>query len=229
MKVLVIEDEQRIASNIKKGLEFKAMTVDLAFDGETGLSLASSEHYDVIVLDRMLPKLSGMAICQQLRLAGSHVPILMLTAKTQVTDRVDGLNAGADDYLGKPFAFSELVARIKALTRRPEKVLSSRLQYDSLELDSNNFRVKRKNKMIHLSKKEFLLLEFLMRHAGQVLNKDQITLQVWSYDSDVLPNITQVYLGYLRKKIDRAFPEEKPLIHTLRGFGYRFGDNNKPT
>jgi DNA-binding response OmpR family regulator len=225
MKVLVIEDEQRIASNIKKGLEFKAWTVDLAFDGETGLSLASSEPYDVIVLDRMLPKLSGMAVCQQLRLAGNSVPILMLTAKTEVQDRVDGLQSGADDYLGKPFAFSELLARLQALTRRPKKILPQILRYDSLELDQGTLTVKRKGKNISLSKREYTLLEFLIRHQGQILNKDQITLRVWSYESDVLPNIAQVYLGYLRKKIDLAFPKEKPLIHTLRGFGYRFGES----
>ena len=223
MKILVIEDEHRIANYIKKGLEVKSYIVDVAYDGATGFDLADGEKYDVIILDRMLTSMTGMEICRQLRTAGNHTPILMLTAKTQLEDRVEGLDAGADDYLGKPFAFTELLARVRALSRRPQKQVNEVLQSGSLQLNPTSFAVTRTGKSISLSRKEFALLEFLMRHEGQVLSKDQLTEQVWSYDSDVLPNTAQVYIGYLRNKIDRAFPKEKPLIHTVRGFGYKFG------
>jgi len=223
MKVLVVEDEHRIANYIKRGLEVKSYVVDVAYDGETGFDLAAEEKYDVIILDRMLPKMTGIEICKSLRDAGNHTPILMLTAKTQVDDRVEGLEAGADDYLGKPFAFTELIARVRALSRRPERQVKEVLHVGTLTLNPTSFEVTRANKKVAFSRKEFVLLEFLMRHQGQVLSKDQLTEQVWSYDSDVLPNTAQVYLGYLRKKIDRAFPQEKPLIHTVRGFGYKFG------
>lgn len=223
MKILVVEDEHRIASYIKRGLEVKSYVVDIAYDGEQGFDLASEEKYDVIILDRMLPGMSGIEICRQIRKEGNHTPVLMLTAKTQVEDRVDGLEAGADDYLGKPFAFSELLARIRALSRRPRQQVNDVLTTDSLQLNMKSFQVKRAGKVVPLSKKEFALLEFLMRHEGQVLSKDQLTEQVWSYESDVLPNTAQVYIGYLRNKIDRNFPKEKSLIHTVRGFGYKFG------
>lgn len=226
MKILVIEDEHRIANYIKKGLEVKSYVVDVAYDGAEGFDLADGEKYDVIILDRMLPSMTGMEICKQLRAAGNHTPILMLTAKTQVEDRVEGLDAGADDYLGKPFAFTELLARVRALSRRPQKQVNEVLQCGSLQLNPTSFAVTRAGKSISLSRKEFALLEFLMRHEGQVLSKDQLTEQVWSYDSDVLPNTAQVYIGYLRNKVDRAFPKEKPLINTVRGFGYKFGVND---
>ena len=221
MKILVIEDEHRIASYIKKGLEIKSYIVDMAYDGEDGYELASGEKYDVIILDRMLPGMDGMQICKKLRSESNHTPILMLTAKTQVDDRVDGLEAGADDYLGKPFAFVELLARIKALARRPIRTNGSLLQIQNLILDTKIFEAKRDNKKIALSRKEYALLEFLMRHPGQIFSKDQLTEQVWNYDADVLGNTAQVYIGYLRNKIDRPFPKSKPLIQTVRGFGYK--------
>lgn len=223
MKILVIEDEKKVAKYIKKGLELKTHNVDIALDGEVGLDFALDENYELIILDRMLPKIDGIKICQQLRTSNIKTPILMLTAKNEVADRVEGLNCGVDDYLGKPFSFAELLARINALGRRPSQLTNNQLKEDSLILDLLNFEVKRANKKIDLSKREFSLLEFLMRHKGQVLDKDQITEQVWSYESDVLPNTAQVYLGYLRKKVDQAFPKETPLIHTVRGFGYKFG------
>ena len=222
MKLLVVEDEHRIATYIKKGLEIKSHVVDLAYDGEAGYDLATSEKYDVIILDRMLPKMDGVEIVRKLREENNHVPILLLTAKTQVEDRVDGLEAGADDYLGKPFAFAELLARVGALGRRPKARESSILKVADLTIDTSNFQVSRSNQPINLSKKEFALLEFFARHKGQVLTIDQITQQVWEYDSDVLPNTAQVYIGYLRKKIDQPF-KSTPLIMTLRGFGYQFG------
>jgi DNA-binding response OmpR family regulator len=224
MKLLIIEDEKTIADSIKKGLELKSHVVDVANDGFDGFDLASNESYDVVILDRMLPGLNGVQICQKLREEKNNTPILMLTAKTEITDRVDGLDAGADDYLGKPFAFVELLARLKALSRRPKTVLESRLVVDGLELDTKNYEVIRSGEIINLSKKEFSLLEFLMKNSGRVFSKEQLTERVWDYDSDVLPNTAQVYIGYLRNKIDKAFPKEKTLINTVRGFGYRFGD-----
>jgi DNA-binding response OmpR family regulator len=221
MKVLVVEDEHRIATYIKKGLELKAYVVDVVFDGEAGLEMATVEQYDVIVLDRMVPKLDGISVCMQLRNDGIHTPILMLTAKSQIDDRVEGLNAGADDYLVKPFAFVELLARIKALTRRPKESQNDVLKTDNLTLNTGTFDVFRSNTKIDLSKKEYELLEFLLRNKGQLFTKDQLTEQVWSYESEVLPNTAQVYIGYLRNKIDRAFPKELPLITTVRGFGYK--------
>lgn len=221
MKLLVVEDDHRILANLKKGLELHHHVVDTADDGLKGLDLASSEDYDVIVLDRMLPGMDGVAVCQQLRQQKKVTPILMLTAKTLVNDRVEGLDAGADDYLGKPFAFSELLARIRALGRRPQTEPTQKLHVDSLELDPNTVSVTRNHQPVQLSKTEYSLLEFLMKHPGQVFSADQLVERVWEFESDILPNTVQVYIGYLRQKIDKAFPKEKKLIHTVRGFGYK--------
>ncbi len=226
MRILVVEDERRIATYIKKGLTMKGHVVDLAHDGQEGYDLASEEDYDVVVLDLMLPLLSGEEVCRRLRENKRQMPILMLTAKGQVNDKVAGLEAGADDYLSKPFAFQELEARIKALARRPAEIKPSQIVYEDLMIDTNNYQVKRGGKPVNLSRKEYSLLEFLMRHPGQVFNKDQLTELVWEYDSEVLANTAQVYIGYLRNKIDRAFPGKKPLINTVRGFGYRLGEAN---
>lgn len=221
MKILVVEDEHRIAGYVKKGLELKSHVVDVVYDGEAGFDLAVNEHYDLIILDRMLPKLDGITFCQQLRGENVHIPILMLTARTQVEDRVEGLDAGADDYLGKPFAFTELIARVNALSRRPKQGLAEKLTLGNLTLNTKTFEVIRAGRTIRLSKKEFSLLEFLLRHPGQVFNPEQLTEQVWSYESDVLPNTAQVFIGYIRTKIDKNFPHEKPLLQTIRGFGYK--------
>lgn len=223
MKVLIVEDEHRIAQNIKKGLELKSFVVDLAFDGQAGYDLANSEKYDVIILDRLLPGKDGLEICRQIRSEGNHTPVLMLTAKNEIGDRVDGLDCGADDYLGKPFAFVELLARLNALARRPRQSQDPRLKADDLILDTVNFQATRAGQPLNLSKKEFALLEFFMRHPDHVFNKDQLIEQVWNYDSDVLANTAQVYIGYLRQKVDKGFPRHLQLIHTVRGFGYRFG------
>ena len=223
MKILVIEDEHKIASSIKKGLEQEAFIVDLAFDGTSGLDLALSEEYDIIILDRMLPEIDGLTICTKLREAKNHTPILILTAKSQLVDKVEGLNAGADDYLLKPFAFEELLARVRALARRPKKSINHLLTIDNLTLDSLQFEVKREGKYIRLSTKEFSLLEYLMRHPNQTITKDSIINHVWNYDADILPNTVEVYIGYLRTKIDKPF--KKPLIQTIRGFGYRIGEH----
>lgn len=224
MRVLVIEDEHKIANSIKKGLEQESWAVDVAYDGEAGFDLAATEDYDVIILDLMLPKMDGFKLCRKLRKEEHiHTPILMLTAKGELDDKVNGLNAGADDYLVKPFAFAELLARIKALTRRPKDTLGVVLTVKDLSLNTLTYKVKRAGKEIRLSKKEYALLEYLLRHKGQVLTKDQIINHVWNYDTDVLPNTVEVYIGYLRNKVDKPFKNRPPLIQTVRGFGYKIG------
>jgi DNA-binding response OmpR family regulator len=220
MRVLVVEDEHRIANAIKQGLTQENFIVDVAYDGIEGYDLAVSEGYDVIVLDRLLPGMEGLKICQKLREQKNHTPILILTAKGQVADRVEGLESGADDYLIKPFAFEELLARIKALGRRPKKTLETTLKLSDLSLNTKTYEVKRGDVLIKLSSKEFVLLEYLMRHPREILTKDQIISHVWSYESNILPNTIEVYIGYLRNKIDKPF-KKKPLIHTVRGFGYK--------
>jgi two-component system, OmpR family, response regulator len=222
MKILVVEDEHKIANSIKKGLLQEAYVVDVAYDGESGFDLAATEDYDVIVLDLMLPKISGMEICRRLRQEEKvQTPILILTAKGQLEDRVAGLNAGADDYLVKPFAFAELLARIRALSRRPKNHLSPILQAGDLTLDTNGFLVKRAGKEIKLSKKEYTLLKYLLSQKGKIVSKQQIIDHVWDYEANILPNTVEVYIGYLRKKIDKTFAKKPKLIKTVRGFGYK--------
>lgn len=219
MKILLVEDEHRIAQSIKKGLEQERMAVDVAYDGIEGYDLAIDEDYDVIVLDLMLPGMNGLEICEKLRQNKKETPILILTAKGQVEDKVEGLNKGADDYLTKPFAFEELIARIKALVRRPKNIKEEILKVDELSLNINSYEVLRNKKIIRLSSKEFTLLEFLMRHPNQILSKEQIMNHVWSYETDILPNTVEVYIRNLRNKIDKGF--KYPLIQTVRGFGYK--------
>jgi DNA-binding response OmpR family regulator len=225
MKILVVEDEHKIANSIKRGLEQEMHVVDVAYDGEDGYGYALTEDYDVIVLDIMMPKMNGLEVCRKLRSRHIHTPILMLTAKGQVSDKVDGLNSGADDYLVKPFAFVELLARIRALSRRPKKSIDSAIVVDDLCLDSIAYSVTRDGRLIELSRKEYSLLEYLMRNKDRVLSKDQIISHVWDYEADILPNTVEVYIGYLRNKIDKPFPDGNPLIHTVRGFGYKIGRN----
>jgi len=221
MKILIVEDEHKIAHSIKQGLQQEHMVVDLAFDGVTGYDLAVSEEYDLIVLDRLLPGINGLDMCKKLRGHNIHTPILMLTAKGQVSDKVEGFSSGTDDYLTKPFAFEELLARMKALTRRPASAPTTKLQVSDLVLDTNNFEVRRGNKSISLSAKEFSLLEYLMKHAGKIVTKEHIISHVWNYDANILPNTVEVFIGYLRNKIDKSFVKKEKLIHTVRGFGYR--------
>lgn len=220
MKILVIEDEHKIANSIKKGLEQENFAVDVTYNGTVGFDLASSETYDVIILDRLLPGIDGIEICKKLRQNNIHVPILILTAKGQVSDKVEGLNAGADDYLTKPFAFEELLARIRALSRRPKLSTSAVLKARDLKMDTLNFDVERDGKKIHLSSKEFSLLDYLIRHKGKIITKEQIINHVWDYDSNILPNTVEAYIKLLRSKIDKPF-RSKPLIYTVRGFGYK--------
>jgi DNA-binding response OmpR family regulator len=215
MRILVIEDEHKIANSIKRGFEQETWATDVAYDGEEGYDMASSEDYDVIVLDLMLPKMDGMEICKKLRTEENHVPILMLTARGELSDRVEGLNSGADDYLVKPFAFEELLARVKALARRPKVANSEELKTSSLTLNTNTFDVKKDGKSIELSRKEFALLEYLMRNIGRVVSKENIIAHVWDYESDILPNTVEVFIGYLRDKLGGD------VIKTVRGFGYK--------
>lgn len=224
MKILVIEDEHKIANSIKKGLEQESFAVDVAYNGTDGFDLATCEDYDVIVLDLMLPDMDGLEICKKLRKEENiHTPILMLTAKGQLDNKVEGLNAGADDYLVKPFAFAELLARIKALLRRPKDSVGTILNIEDLSLNTITYEVKRGDKEIRLSRQEFALLEYLLRHKNKILTKEQIINNLWDYDADVLPNTVEVYIGYLRNKIDRPFSKSLALIQTVRGFGYKIG------
>jgi len=223
MRVLIVEDEHKIANSIKKGLEQESYAVDVAYTGTDGFDLASVEEYDLIILDRLLPEMDGVDITRKLREQNIHTPILMLTAKGQVTDRVEGLDAGADDYLTKPFAFEELLARIRALARRPKETSGTILTVEDLTLNNATYEVKRASILINLSSKEYALLEYLMRHPDQTLTKEQIISHVWDYEADILPNTVEVYVGYLRSKIDRPFKNKLALIHTIRGFGYKLG------
>ena len=224
MRILVVEDEHRLANSIKKGLLQERYAVDVAYNGSDGFDLAATEDYDIILLDLMLPGMDGLEICRQLRQKQRHTPILILTAKSQIQDKIVGLDSGADDYLTKPFSFDELLARIRSLTRRPHHVLNPILQVDDLTLNTVTFEVMRANKIIKLSGKEYSLLEFLMRHPRQTVKKERIIGHVWDYDSNVLPNTIEVYIKHLRQKIDRPFTRLPPLITTIRGFGYRLGN-----
>lgn len=223
MRILVVEDEHKIAGAIKRGLEQEKYAVDVEYSADSGLGAALNEPYDLMIIDRMLPGgIEGLDICRKVREKGLHTPVLILTAKDQVRDRVSGLDAGADDYLIKPFSFEELLARIRALLRRPHETKSNILQVGDLKLDTVNFDVRRGEQPVNLSAKEFALLEYMMRNAGRVLNKDMIISHVWNFDADILPNTVEVYIGYLRNKIDKPFKGPE-LIHTLRGFGYKLG------
>ncbi len=223
MRILVVEDEHRIANSIKKGLEQEKYAVDVAYTGIDGFDLASTEDYDLILLDLLLPGMDGVHICKELRAKEIHTPILMLTAKGQIQDKVGGLDSGADDYMTKPFSFEELLARVRALIRRPKHALSETLRIDDLELNTKTYETKRGATVISLSNKEFALLEYLMRHPRTVITKEQIISHVWDYESDILPNTVEVYIRNLRNKIDHPFSSAKALIHTARGFGYKLG------
>lgn len=226
MRILVVEDEHKIANAIKRGLEQETFAVDVCYDADSGRDSALTGEYDVVILDRMLPgEIEGLDICRVMREEDIHTPVLMLTAKDKIGDRVTGLNAGADDYLVKPFAFEELLARVRALLRRPKDTQSTVLTFADLSLDPTTFEVRRANKPIELSSKEFALLEYLMRNPGRILTKDVIIAHVWDYDADVLPNTVEVYMGYLRNKIDKPF-RGPSLIQTVRGFGYKLEEKD---
>jgi Response regulators consisting of a CheY-like receiver domain and a winged-helix DNA-binding domain len=219
MKVLVIEDDQQAASYLQKGLKEAGHVVDLAYDGKDGLFLAGSEHYDVMVVDRMLPGRDGLSLVEILRATGNDTPVLFLSALGSVDDRVKGLKAGGDDYLTKPFAFSELLARIEVLVRRRSAAQpQTKLAVADLELDLLSRTVKRSGKVIDLLPREFALLEYLMRNAGSVVTRTMMLENVWDYHFDPQTNVIDVHIARLRQKIDKDFPA--PLIHTVRGAGY---------
>jgi DNA-binding response OmpR family regulator len=223
MYVLVVEDERRLSQLVRRVLEEEGHTVDVAFDGEEGLALAEDGSHDVIVLDIMLPQMNGIDVCKTLRRKKVDTPVLMLTALDAVEDRVNGLDAGADDYLPKPFAFQELLARIRALSRR--RVATSDpllLEVEDLSLDVRRRRASRNGKQIELSPKEFQLLEFMMRNQGRVLTRTQILDHLWGYDFATDSNLVDVYVAYLRRKVDKG--QSRKLIRTVRGVGYALGD-----
>ncbi|MFA7253354.1 MAG: response regulator transcription factor [Patescibacteria group bacterium] len=221
MRILIVEDDHKIANAVKRGLEQESYACDVLYDAKDGLGFAVTEQYDLVILDRMLPGGDGLQICKAMRDQKIHTPVLILTAKDKIGDRVEGLNSGADDYLIKPFAFEELLARVRALLRRPQNQTNSTLRVGNLELNTIAFTAAREGRRIDLSSKEFSLLEYLMRNAGLILTKGNIIAHVWNYDADILPNTVEVYIGYLRNKIDKPFKNCKPLIQTVRGFGYK--------
>jgi DNA-binding response OmpR family regulator len=220
MHILIVEDEQRLARLVARVLGEERHVVDVANDGDTGLDLALRGTYDLLILDLMLPGRSGLDICKQVRARKLQPAILMLTARGAIEDRVAGLRIGADDYLVKPFAMEELVARVDALLRRGRAITDTqRLQVGDLTLDLLRREAQRDGRIIELTAKEFALLEYLMRHPGQVLTRIQIIDHVWRYDSDALSNVVDIYIHYLRDKIDRG--SARPMIKTMRGVGYR--------
>ena len=220
MRILVVEDELALAHTIKTGLEDEKFAVDVLHNGKEAFEQASVEEYDVIILDRMLPEIDGIAICQELRKKKIFTPILMLTARSTPEEKVEGLDSGADDYLAKPFSFNELLARIRSLIRRAT-TNETFLQIDSLLVDPKTNIVSRKGIEISLTAKEYSLLEFFMRHPNQIVTREQITSHVWDYAHDPMSNTIEVLIKRLRSKVDKGFPKEKPLFVTIRGMGYK--------
>jgi len=218
MRILIIEDEKKIASFIKKGLTEKNFVADIAETGEDGLCLMTSVDYDLIILDVMLPGKDGWAVISEVRSAGLHAPVIFLTARDGVGDRVKGLELGADDYLVKPFAFSELLARVRAVLRRPQEQKAEKLKIADLEINLMNHKVYRVGKLIELTKKEFILLSLLAQRKGEVLSRTLIAEQVWDINFDTDTNVVDVAIKRLRLKIDKPFAMK--LIHTIRGIGY---------
>ncbi|HOO52321.1 MAG TPA: response regulator transcription factor [Alphaproteobacteria bacterium] len=220
MRILLVEDERKISAYVKRGLEEQGYAVDAAYTGQEALDWAASVEYDLVILDILLPELDGLSVCRELRKEGSRVPILMLTARDSIDDRVAGLDAGADDYLVKPFALKELLARMRALSRRSnESPKTTLLQIADLTLDTLTHKVKRGGKVISLANKEFAVLECLMREPERVFSRTQIAEHVWNYDVFNQSNVVDVYIRNLRRKIDDPF--ELKLLHTIRGSGYR--------
>ncbi len=222
MRILLVEDEKKIASFIERGLTEQHYSVDVAYDGNEGLYLAEINPYDLIILDIMLPGKDGFAVCQELRRQKNDVPILMLTARDDVRDKIYGLDSGADDYLTKPFAFGEFLARIRVLLRRQRTSQSTTLKVADLELDQLTHEVTRDGKKIELTSTEYALLEYLMIHAGQVVTRTMISEHVWNQDFDSYSNVINVYVNYVRKKVDSDFSSK--LIHSVRGRGYMIKD-----
>jgi heavy metal response regulator len=224
MRILLVEDERKISAYVKRGLEEAGYAVDTAYTGKEALDWAEATPYDLIILDILLPEMDGLSVCRELRRRGDRTPVLMLTARDDIDDRVAGLDAGADDYLVKPFALKELLARLRALTRRSgEATKSPVLQFADLSLDTRTRQVRRGGKRIELAAKEYAVLECLLREPERVLTRTQITEHVWNYDTFNQSNVVDVYIRNLRRKIDDPF--EQKIIHTVRGAGYRLSLN----
>jgi DNA-binding response OmpR family regulator len=222
MRILIVEDEVKLANATKRALELQKYAVDVAYNGNDGYDMAVGEKFDLIMLDVMLPGMDGIEICKRIREEGVQTPVLILTAKGQISDKVIGLDIGADDYMVKPFSFEELFARIRALVRRPVNSIENILKVKDLTLDPTRFKVKRAERLIQLSTKEYSLLEYLMRNKNAVLTREQIVAHVWDYDADILPATVEVHMKHLRDKIEEA--GESKLIKTIRGRGYTIGE-----
>lgn len=218
MRILIVEDEKKIAHLIKRGLKEEGYAADIACDGVEGEFLATTNEYDAIIMDVMLPRMDGISLCKSLKEKKVLSPVIMVTAKDAVSDKVNGLDSGADDYLTKPFAFEELLARVRALLRKRDNSGAAKLKVGGLELDLQAHKVTRLGKDIALTSKEYALLEYLMRNAGSVITRTMAAEHVWDINFDSDTNIIDVYINYLRKKIDGGF--KKGLIHTIRGRGY---------
>jgi two-component system copper resistance phosphate regulon response regulator CusR len=218
MRILLVEDEARMGQAIKRGLRNAAYAVDVARDGEDALYQTSINEYDAVILDVMIPKLDGFEVCRELRAQGSRIPVLMLTARDAVEDRIAGLDTGADDYLTKPFEFGELLARLRALLRRGQELRPTIIQVGDLEINTRGQRVRRNQQPIELTTKEYTLLEYLARNAGKVVGREEISEHVWDDTFDPFSKLIEVYINRLRRKVDEPF--SVPLIHTRRGAGY---------
>lgn len=223
MRILIVEDERKIARALGRALRNEKYAVDISHDGTDAYAMAEMIDYDLLILDRMIPgDYDGLSLTKKLREEGKNVPILLLTALGATQDKTEGLDGGADDYLTKPFALDELLARVRALLRRPQTSVETVLRVADLSLDLNTHEVLRNNQKIELTNKEFSLLEYLVRNAGRPVSKEQIIAHVWDYDADILPNNIEVYISYLREKVDKPFKDK--LIKTVRGLGYKIDE-----
>lgn len=224
MRILIVEDDKKVAGFIRKGLQEEHYAVDVCYDGEEALFQAEVNDYDLIILDVMLPRKNGFEVCREIRHNSILTPVLMLTAKDQLNDKIKGLNEGADDYLTKPFAFDELLARIRALLRRTQEYKTKTLTVGELQLDPVSRKITRADKTISLTGKEYALLEYLMRNKGRIITQTMIIEHVWDMNYEGLSNVVNVYINHLREKIDRGF--SKKYIHTVRGVGYKIDEEN---
>lgn len=223
MRILIVEDERKIARALGRALKNEKYAVDISYDGTDAYAMAGMIDYDLLILDRMIPgDYDGLSLTKKLREEGKNVPILLLTALGATQDKTEGLDGGADDYLTKPFALDELLARVRALLRRPQTSVETVLRVADLSLDLNTHEVLRNNQKIELTNKEFSLLEYLVRNSGRPVSKEQIIAHVWDYDADILPNNIEVYISYLREKVDKPFKDK--LIKTVRGLGYKIDE-----
>lgn len=220
---MIVEDERKLAKTLKTVLEGEHFSVDVAYDGDEGYEMATVEEYDVMILDIGLPSKNGLEVCRLIRDEGVETPILMLTARDATEDKIAGLDTGADDYLVKPFAVDELLARVRALIRRAKKQIGETVEVGSLTLNPKSHQVRRGGEVIELSSKEYAVLEYLMQHAGQIVPKQSLLEHVWGSEVDPFSKVVDVYVGYVRKKIDKNFPDHKALLKTVRGRGYKLG------